>query len=129
MAEAARLPASLAPMTLDTVEVTVTGLQVAAEIGVYAHEHGVTQMLVVDVIVTVTPPETDTLSASLDYQRIADHAQALGYQRIGLIETYARRLAEKCLAHSAARRVEVRVAKPGALRNGLAGTSVVMTRA
>lgn len=128
MAEAARLPARLTPTTLAVVDVRVTGLQIAAEIGVYAHEHGVTQRLVVDVIVTVTPPETDTLSASLDYQRIADDAQALGRERIGLIETYARRLAEKCLAHPAARRVEVRVAKPGALRNGLAGTSIAMAR-
>lgn len=127
MAESALFAERRARTTLDTM-VTVTGLQVAAEIGVYAHEHGVSQRLVVDVVVTVTPPESDTLSASLDYQRIADDAQALGGQRIGLIETYARLLAEKCLTHPTALRVEVRVAKPGALRNGLAGTTVVMSR-
>ena len=127
MAEAALFTERPARTTLDTM-VTVAGLEIAAEIGVYAHEHGLMQRLVVDVVVTVTPPESDTLSASLDYQRIADDAQALGGQRIGLIETYARLLAEKCLAHPAAQRVEVRVAKPGALRNGLAGATVVMSR-
>lgn len=127
MAEAALFAEQRARTRLDTM-VTVTGLQIAAEIGVYAHEHDVTQLLIVDVIVTVTSPATDTLSASMDYQRIADDAQALGAQRTGLIETYARLLAERCLAHPAAQRVEVRVAKPGALRNGLAGTTVVMAR-
>ncbi|CAN5486669.1 dihydroneopterin aldolase [soil metagenome] len=111
-----------------TVEVMVTGLQVQADIGVYAHEHGRSQLLSVEVTVEVLPPESDSMDASLDYQDIVEAAQALGRERIGLIETYARRLAESCMANPCARRALVRVDKPGALRNGLAGARVTMTR-
>ncbi|AJP74529.1 hypothetical protein TS85_14205 [Sphingomonas hengshuiensis] len=110
------------------VEVCVTGLQVFAQIGVHAHERGRTQLLSIDVTVTLDPPDADRLDASIDYQRIADDAEALGRAHINLIETFARRLATSCLAHPAARQVCVSVQKPGALRNGLAGTRVVLTR-
>jgi dihydroneopterin aldolase len=111
-----------------TVEVTVSGLQVAADIGVYAHEHGNPQPLVIDIAIRVTPPTEDRLEASIDYQSVADAAHALGRERIQLIETYARRLALACLDHPAAQAVEVRVGKAGALRAGLAGTRVTLAR-
>ncbi|MBN8816825.1 MAG: dihydroneopterin aldolase [Sphingomonas sp.] len=109
-------------------EVTVTALQVAADIGVYTHEHGRPQPLLVDVIVRITPPEADRLEQSIDYQRIADDAYKLGTSRIALIETYALRLAQCCLSHPRALAAEVRVSKPGALRGALAGTRVLLTR-
>lgn len=110
------------------VEVSVSALQVAADIGVYAHEQGNPQPLVIDVRVQLIPPAEDRLEASLDYQRIADAAHRLGRERIQLIETYARRLAETCLEHPGALSAEVRVGKAGALRAGLAGTRVTLTR-
>jgi len=111
------------------VEVTVSALQVAADIGVYSHEHGRAQPLLVDVVVQVAPPVADRLEESIDYQRIADDAHALSLDRTALIETYAMRLAQRCLAHPRAVAVEVRVSKAGALRGGLAGTRVLLTRA
>ena len=110
------------------VEVSVSALQVAADIGVYAHEHGNPQPLVVDVAIRIVPPAEDRLDASLDYQIVADAAHRLGRERIQLIETYARRLAETCLEHPGALAVEVRVGKAGALRAGLAGTRVTLVR-
>ena len=110
------------------VEVSVSALQVAADIGVYAHEHGNPQPLVVDVVIQVIPPAEDRLAASLDYQIVADAAHRLGRERIQLIETYAQRLAGICLEHPSALAVEVRVGKAGALRAGLAGTRVALVR-
>jgi dihydroneopterin aldolase len=129
VADAEWTPADVAASHVVLAEISVTGLEVAADIGVYAHERGRPQPLVVDVVVRLPAPASDTLDASLDYQRIAEYAHALARERICLIETFARRLAERCLDHPVAQAVEVRVAKPGALRGGLAGTRILLSRA
>ena len=105
------------PMAVVTVEVTISGLQVAADIGVYAHEHGRPQPLMVDIVLGVAAPARDMLDETVDYQRVADDAHALAQGRTALIETYPG-------VHHA----EVRVSKPGALRGGLAGTRVSLGR-
>lgn len=109
------------------VEVTICGLQVAADIGVYAHEHGRAQPLVVDIILRIDAPVRDVLQETIDYQRVADDAHDLALERTALIETYAMRLAERCIAYPGVQEVEVRVAKPGALRGGLAGVRVSLS--
>ena len=116
------------PIGRMTVEVTVSGLTVAADIGVYAHEHGRAQPLVVDIALTIDPPMHDELPQTVDYQRVAEDAHALARGRTALIETYAMRLAERCLAYPGVRSAEVRVSKAGALRGGLAGTRVTLAR-
>ena len=122
------MPAELAPRAGPTVEVTISGLQLAADIGVYAHEHGRPQPLLVDIVLAIDPPLHDALAETVDYQRIADDAHALARERTALIETYAMRLAERCIAQPGARSVDVRVSKAGALRAGLAGTRVTLAR-
>ena len=116
------------PMAVMTVEVTISGLQVAADIGVYAHEHGRPQPLMVDIVLGVTAPARDMLDETVDYQRVADDAHALAQGRTALIETYAMRLAERCIGYPGVHHAEVRVSKPGALRGGLAGTRVSLGR-
>jgi 7,8-dihydroneopterin aldolase/epimerase/oxygenase len=111
-----------------TVEVTISDLQVAADIGVYAHEQGRAQLLVVDIILKIDAPACDALEETIDYQRVADDAHALALGRTALIETYAMRLAERCIAYPGAQWVEIRVSKPGALRGGLAGTRASLAR-
>ena len=111
------------------VEVTISGLQVAADIGVYAHEHGRAQPLVVDISLTIDAPAHDALPETLDYQRVADDAHALAERRTALIETYAMRLAEQCVGYPGVRKADVRVSKPGALRGGLAGARASLSRA
>ena len=110
-----------ATVGIATVEVTVSGLTVAADIGVYAHEHGRAQPLVVDIVLTIDPPTHDVLGQTVDYQCVAEEAHALARGRTALIETYAMRLAERCLAYPGVQSVEVRVSKAGALRGGRAG--------
>lgn len=122
------LALALVPSAAATVEITISALQVTADIGVYAHEHGRPQPLVVDVVLGIEAPIWDALDETVDYQRVADDAHALARGRIALIETYAMRLAERCMAYSGVHHVEVRVSKPGALRGGLAGTRVSLGR-
>ena len=110
------------------VEVTISGLQVAADIGVYAHEHGRAQPLLVDVILKIDTPARDALQETIDYQRVADDAHALALERTALIETYAMRLAERCIDHPGAQWVEVPVPKPGAGRAAPAGPRASLTR-
>lgn len=117
------------PAAALTVEITISALQVAADIGVYAHEHGRPQPLMVDVVLSVDAPAHDRLDETVDYQRVADDAHALALGRTALIETYAMRLAERCIGYSGVHHVEVRVSKPGALRGGLAGVRVSFGRA
>jgi len=111
-----------------TVQVTISGLQVAADIGVYAHEHGRAQPLVVDIILEIDPPARDALPETIDYQSVADDAHALAEGRTALIETYAMRLAQQCVAYAGVQSADVRVSKPGALRGGLAGARASLRR-
>ena len=97
-----------------------------ADIGVHAHEIGARQPLLVSAILTIAMPQHDALIETFDYARIVSLAEALAEQRIQLIETFARRLSEACLAHPAVLRAEIQVEKPRALANGLAGTRIVL---
>jgi dihydroneopterin aldolase len=124
----APIPFATAPAAEMTLEVTISGLQVAADIGVYAHEHGRAQPLVVDIILKIDAPAGDLLNDTIDYQCIADEAHALALERTALIETYAMRLAERCIANPGVQGADVRVSKPGALRGGLAGARVSLAR-
>lgn len=118
-----------APAAGIALEVTISDLQVAADIGVYAHEHGRAQPLVVDIILKIDAPARDALNDTIDYQCVADDAHALALERTALIETYAMRLAERCIAYPGVQAADVRVSKPGALRGGLAGARASLTRA
>ena len=125
-----RLAAETAAETAHVVlhEVLVTGLEVEADIGVYAHEMGVRQKLLIDVVLETRPPRHDTLPETLDYGLIVSYALALAEERNALIETFARRLCELCLQHPQVDGVEVRIGKPSALPQALAGTRIRMRK-
>ena len=110
-------------------EVLVSDLQVAAHIGVHAHELGRRQSLTVNVRLAIESPSDDLLSQTIDYNMVVEAAQALADQRIALIETFGQRLAAACLQHPAVFRAEVLVEKPGALHLALAAARTVMERA
>ena len=97
-------------------KVFVTGLKVQAEIGVYKHEIGRVQPLVVDVELDVPTAGADRLSETLNYETILDAARDIaGQGHIELVETFAERLARACLADARVTRARVRVEKPLAL--------------
>lgn len=98
-------------------KVFVRGLEVQAEIGLYAHEHGVRQPLVCDVEMEVDPWGDETLSDTVNYERVRDLAKsvtAAGHWK--LVESFAAKLGEALMQNTRIRTCRVRVEKPTALR-------------
>ena len=111
-----------------TSKVFVTGVKVQAEIGVYRHEIGRLQPLVVDVELDVPTGAGDRLADTVNYETILEAARAVAAEgHIHLVETFAHRLAERCLADARVTRVRVRVEKPLALAPDAVGAGVEVT--
>jgi dihydroneopterin aldolase len=109
-------------------KVFVTGLKVQAEIGVYKHEIGRVQPLVVDVELDVPTAGADRLAETLNYETILDAAREIAAQgHIELVETFAERLAHACLADPRVTQARVRVEKPLALAPDAVGAGVEIT--
>jgi dihydroneopterin aldolase len=112
-------------------KVFVTGLKVQAQIGVYRHEIGRVQPLIVDVELDVPTSASDRLAETVNYETILLAAQQLAAEgHIDLVETFAHRLAGRCLADPRVTRARVRIEKPLALAPDAvgAGVEIVLTR-
>ena len=111
--------------TLSISKVFVTGVQVQAQIGVYRHEIGRVQPLIVDVELDVPTNSSDRLVETVNYETILKAAQDLaGQGHVDLVETIAHRLAEKCLEDVRVSRARVRIEKPLALAPHAVGAGV-----
>ena len=112
-------PAVIQPLSAarrETLTVFVKGLRVEAGIGVYDHEHDRLQTLVIDVTLDLGPAEVHGLSDTINYETVAASARRIIAEgHVGLVETFAERLALHCLEDARVRAVTVRVDKPGAL--------------
>lgn len=110
--------------------VHVRGLTIQAGIGVYDHEQGRLQTLVVSVRLTLAPQSVERLSDTVNYETVAAAARAIAAEgHVGLVETFAQRLALACLDDPRVRRAEVTIDKPGALAGAeAAGCTVVFSR-
>ncbi|MGH7024282.1 MAG: dihydroneopterin aldolase [Caulobacteraceae bacterium] len=105
--------------------VFVRGLEVQAEIGVYPHEQGVRQPLIVDIELEVDATGWRHLEDTVNYETLARHALAIADSgHIGLVESFAQRVAEACLAEPRTLSVRVRVEKPMALAPDAAAAGV-----
>ena len=105
--------------------VSVSDLPLSARIGINPDEVGRLQALVVSVDLTLADSARGaSLADSVDYRCIAAEAEALADGHIGMIEVFARTLAERCLALGPVREAIVSVRKPQALPRGLAGVRV-----
>lgn len=111
-----------------TTMVMVEQIEVAADIGVHAHEAGCRQLLFVDVLLTVSLPATDTIGSTVDYCVIVEVVRAFAATRTGLIETFAGRVAARCLEWPSVLRAEIVVRKPSALDGAMAGTRLILAR-
>jgi dihydroneopterin aldolase len=108
-----------------TAKVFVKGLTLEAEIGVYAHERGRRQPLIVDVELEVVISGGRSIEGTVNYERIGEHARAIAAAgHIGLVETFAWRLAQACLSEPRVRSARVRVEKPLALAPQAAAAGV-----
>ena len=109
----------------------VRGLSVAARIGVYEHEEGRDQPLVIDADLEIDTDNWSRLSETVNYERVGVHARAIAEKgHIGLVETFAHRLALACIAEPKVIRVRIRVEKPLALapHASAAGVEIILTR-
>lgn len=109
-------------------KVFVTGVKVQAEIGVYRHEIGRVQPLIVDVELDVPTHASDRLAETFNYEAILKAAQDVAASgHIHLVETFAHRLASVCLADPRVSRARVRVEKPLALAPDAVAAGVDIT--
>ena len=123
LAKAQAVPAAgTAVITL----VRVRDLPLSAVIGINPDELGRRQPLIVSVELTLAAGRVETLDQSVDYRRIAAEAERLAENHVTLIEVFAHRLAERCLALGPVLDVDVSICKPQALVRGIASVSVRM---
>jgi dihydroneopterin aldolase len=109
-------------------KVFVRGLKVEAEIGVYEHEQGRRQPLIVDVELDVAAAGWRHLADTVNYERVVEAAQAIAAAgHIGLVESFAQRLADACFEEPRVLRARVRVEKPEALAPHAAAAGVEIT--
>jgi len=112
-------------LALINSKVFVTGLKVQAQIGVYRHEIGRVQPLIVDVELDVPTDASDRLADTLNYEAILQAAQDVAAEgHIALVETFAHRLAGRCLEDPRVSRARIRVEKPLALAPHAVGAGV-----
>jgi dihydroneopterin aldolase len=109
-------------------KVFVTGLRLQAEIGVYRHEIGKLQPLLIDVELDVPTAGPGRLADTINYETILTAARAIAEGgHIELVETFAERLAQACLADPRVTRARVRVEKPLALAPDAVAAGVELT--
>ena len=123
-------PTPVSDPVAEGLTVFVRGLEVEAAIGVHDHELGRTQPLVLDVELQLAPRSVRRLEDTYNYEGVGEAARALLAEgHIGLVETFAERLAEALMADHRIRRCRVAVAKPEALKDArAAGCEVVLSR-
>lgn len=114
----------------DLIEVSLERLKLRAQLGVYAHERGRSQPLVVSVRAWARiSPTQDDLSETIDYNMFAHAARELGAERhFDLVESYIAALADRVMADSRIVAAEVRAEKPEAIA-GAAGAGAAVFRA
>ncbi len=109
-------------------KIFVRGLKVEAQIGLYGHERGRLQPLIVDVELDIAADGWRALADTVNYERIAEQAKAIAAAgHIGLVESFAQKLAVAMLDEARVMRVRVRVEKPQALAPDAAAAGVEIT--
>ena len=114
----------------EALTVFVRGLTIEAGIGVHDHEQGRLQTLILSVALTLEPQAVTRLSDTVNYETVAAAARAIAAEgHVGLVETFAQRLAMACLEDPRVRRAEVSIDKPAALDGAeAAGCTVAWVR-
>jgi dihydroneopterin aldolase len=116
---------------ITATSVFVRGLTLAVEIGIYPHEHGRNQPLVIDVELALTPHRVEHFSETFNYETVVVEARRIAAAgHMNLVETFADRLGRALMADPRVIRARVRVEKPEALAPdaAAAGVEVVLER-
>ena len=119
-----------AAVKIEAMSVFVRGLKLQAEIGLYAHERGRRQPLIVDVTLTVAAKPVTGLADLVSYEAVAAKARAIVERgHIELVESFAEALAAACLEDARVLKAEVRVEKPEAIPGAeAAGVTIIAVR-
>jgi dihydroneopterin aldolase len=118
-------------IAVESLKVFVRGARIEAEVGVYAHEHGRKQPLMIDVELDVAPHPAQHIADTVNYESVITKAEALAASgHFKLIEAFAERLARACLEDPLVLRARVRLEKPEALAPAAeaAGVEIVLAR-
>ena len=103
-------------MALSQRRIFVKGLKVMAAIGIYDHEHGRTQPLVIDAVFDLSLHDIHGLKDTLNYELVGQIARDfIGRGHIRLVETLAEDMARALIELPHVERVEVSISKPEAL--------------
>jgi len=127
------LPEPVHGVTPNTSKIVITkvfvrGLAIDAHIGVYKHEKGRPQRLVIDVELDVAVTDWSSLAETVNYEVIAEKARRVAAEgHRGLVETFAHHLAEACFEEPKVTRARIRVEKPSALAPDAAAAGVEIT--
>lgn len=116
------------PVANCCTRVRVRDLPLLADIGINPDEIGRRQPLVLSVDLTLSGDRIEGIGETVDYRRVAQAAEDLALVHIPLIETFARKLGERCLDFPMVVEARVSVDKPFALTRGMAGVEVVVQR-
>lgn len=110
-------PLKIADAGQATRHVFVRDLTLEAHIGVYAHEHGHTQPIRVNVDLTVSEaPHGDKLANVVCYETVVNNIKALVADgHLNLVETLAERVAAQCLADERVTVARIRIEKLAAI--------------
>ncbi|CAN5214979.1 dihydroneopterin aldolase [soil metagenome] len=133
MSDIGRASASLTLVPDEADSLTLTGLTVLANHGVYDFERRDGQPFIIDVTVwldTARAASSDDIEQTLHYGDLANEiAGAAATDPVDLIETLAERVAQVVLSHSIADRVRVTVHKPEApIAVAFTDVSITITR-
>jgi dihydroneopterin aldolase len=107
----------------------VRGIIIEAEIGLYDHEHGRTQPLIVDVELEMAASGFERLADIINYEHVPQWVREVAAQgHTNLVETFAEQVALACLKEPRVLSARVRVDKPQALAPAIAGVEVTLRR-
>ncbi|HWA60228.1 MAG TPA: dihydroneopterin aldolase [Caulobacteraceae bacterium] len=121
-------PAAHGDLKILVTKVFVRGLKVDVEIGVYEHELNRRQPLVVDVELDVAAGGWRHLADTVNYEHVVAAARQIAASgHIGLVESFAQRLAQACFDEPRVLRARIRVEKPEALAPDAQAAGVEIT--
>lgn len=103
------------------LKIIVKELKIAANIGVYNHEKGKFQELIIDIEIEVKNNNlfaNDELENTIDYVYLANLAQeTANLQHFNLIETFGQFLAKAILKDDRIEKLILKITKPSAIKN------------
>jgi dihydroneopterin aldolase len=122
-------PFTVGDARMSAARIFVRDLRIDARIGLYEHEHGRTQPLVLEVELEMQPHAFENAGDIVNYENIGAWAREVAATgHIELLETFTQRVAVACMRDHRVISARVRIEKPQALAPAVAGVEIVLTR-